>query len=179
MMSIKVQSGSVLWIAILWLLILAAGQGVVAEQAPIFPKTYEISEEDAERYQMILERAIENTTWTRLRTIEQKAALWIENYSDCENYDGIVDGLPSDDVITEEHAVFLVYAALEEKYGFDENILCFFHPDMTYDIMVEDMPVWRIDLLPYDLEEYSNYLIVIEAKTGIVLHCIGPDNALG
>ena len=50
---------------------------------------------------------------------------------------------------------------------------------MIYDISVPSVPVWKIGLVPYDLEEYFGYYIDIEAKTGIVLNCRGPEDAIG
>ena len=164
--------------------ILVIGHEAIGEQTPVFPKTYEISKEDMERYQNIREYAIENalSSWSYrfILSVEEKAALWVQsNGSDFQCRVGIVDGLPTEDAISEEWAVYLAYAALEEKYGFDENILCFFHLNMIYDISIVDSPIWKVELIPYDLEEYGCYNIDIEAMTSIVLNCRGPEDAVG
>ena len=152
----------------------------------IFPKTYELSEADAERYRKIWQNANKDAhaflaEWFFL-TLEEKVAQWIENYKDYENYDGIVDGLPSDDVISDEQAVFLAYTALRDKYGYDENVLRFFYPRLTYDIFVKDAPLWKIELCPFNDDifyGYGHFYIDIDAKTGIVLNCRGPEDAIG
>jgi len=180
----KTQTSIAICMSIILSVLLVIGHEAIGEQTPVFPKTYEISKEDMERYQNIREYAIENalSSWSYrfILSVEEKAALWVQsNGGDFQCRVGIVDGLPTEDAISEEWAVYLAYAALEEKYGFDENILCFFHLNMIYDISIVDSPIWKVELIPYDLEEYGCYNIDIEAMTSIVLNCRGPEDAVG
>lgn len=155
----------------------------VFETPSVFPKTYDISETDAERYQRIRQNAIKNIPiWiTKLfPTLEEKAAQWNEiKETISDKYYGIMNGLPTDDVISEEWAVFLGYAALEERYGYDEDILCVYYPDMTYDVGMADKPAWKIRFVPYGLDRYGSYYIDIEAKTGVVLKFRAPEDPRG
>jgi hypothetical protein len=153
------------------------------ETPSIFPKTYDISEADAERYQQIRKNAIKNIPkWIPklFHTLEEKAAQWNEiKETISDEYYGIMNGLPSDAVISEEWAVFLGYAALEERYGYDEDILSVYYPYMTYDIGMADTPVWKIRFVPYGSGRYGSYYVDIEAKTGVVLKFRAPEDPRG
>ena len=148
-----------------------------------FPKAYKISDTDAKRYQRIRQSAIANIpTWIpRLfPTLEEKVAQWTKFRATTPGkyYDAIC-GFPSEHVISEEWAVFLGYAALEERYGYDEEVLSVYYPDMIYDIKVADKPVWIIRFVPYALGRYGSYYVEIEAKTGIIINFRAPEDPKG
>ncbi|MDL2319064.1 4Fe-4S dicluster domain-containing protein [Eubacteriales bacterium OttesenSCG-928-A19] len=150
----KKYSKKVLWIIIILLAGGCIGQSASAIEAPMFPKTYEISDADVLRYEEILRSALDSAPPSMAilhSSVEEKAALW-EEYEKTlsEDYDGDAYGLPSGDALTEEQAIFLAYAAVEDKYGFDEDVLYLFYPDLTYEISNVDVPIWRVALVAYN-----------------------------
>jgi hypothetical protein len=161
-------------------------QTAIAEQEkPTFPKTYEISDADAERYGDIMKKAID-TIPPLLRnlypTIEEKAERWAKNPIIKESHGGFVDGLPTEKDITKEAALYLAYAAMDDKYGYTDDVLCLFYPDFTFHVANEEDPIWVIELFSFNEEvnnEFGNYHIWIHARTGVVESCFGPEDALG
>jgi hypothetical protein len=183
-MNTRAKSGTAMRAAIMLLLILTIGQSAIAEQAPVFPKAYELSDADVERYRSIRQRAIDNAplswNWGVIQLMQEAA--WENDRNEpvsSNEYDGTIDQSSVDDLISEEIAVFLAYAALEDKYGFDENILCFFYPLVIFEMGTVATPLWKVDLLTFDPEEYLDYRMEIDAKTGVVLSCHGPEDAVG
>jgi hypothetical protein len=158
---------------------------VAAQEKPAFPKTYEISDSDVERYSEIMEKAI-NTAPPLVHilhpTIEEKAEMWAENHITGKSYGGFVDGLPTEKDITKEEALFLAYAAMVDKYGYSDDVLCLFYPDFTFHVANEEDPIWVVELFSFNEEvnnEFGAYYIWIHARTGIVESCHGPEDAKG
>jgi len=187
----KIHSRKDAWLYIVIAIILTVNQIALAELSPIpvntpptLPKIYNVSEDDAERYKGILQRARDNKPlWiTRLfPTLEEKAAEWsaIKESLGDEEYYGIKHGLPVGNVVSEEHAVFLAYSALEDRFGYDDTTMSVYYPDMTYDITEEDAPVWRIRLVPYGQKRYGSYRVNIDARNGAVLSLRAPEDPRG
>lgn len=158
---------------------------IASEEKPSFPKIYEISEPDAERYSEIMKKALDAApllVHNLHPTIEEKAEMWAKNHKAGESYGGFVDGLPTEKDITQEEALYLAYAAMEDKYGYSEDVLCLFYPDFTFHVANEEDPIWAIELFSFNEEvnnEFGNYHIWIHARTGIVENCRGPEDAQG
>jgi hypothetical protein len=158
---------------------------VAAQEKPAFPKTYEISDSDTERYREIMRKAIDTApplVHIVQPTIEEKADRWAKNPITKESYGGFVDGLPTEKDITQEEALFLAYAAMVDKYGYSDDVLCLFYPDFTFHVANEEDPIWVIELFSFNEEvnnEFGNYHIWIHARTGIVESCYGPEDAKG
>ncbi len=174
------------WLFLFVVIVICSVCGALADEATAFPKEYVISEADENRYREVWESATENAPFwiiSRHPSVEEKHELWLDfSKIVSDTYSGRVDGLPTASDISEECALFLGYAAMEDKYGYDGSVLCLFYPDLSFDVSHENRKKWVVALIPFDESVYSAYgqfYIDIDAQTGEVLSCVGPDDAVG
>lgn len=138
------------------------------------------SEEDAARYAALFERAKEFMHDTVPGFEYEPFAVYREKHY----FNNLVlqGGIPTELDMTEEEALFTAYSCIEEKYDETEEVLIRFYPTHSFNVEDPANPIWIIHLSPFingEFEIYGSYIVHIEARTGVVVHIVSDEDALG
>lgn len=132
--------------ALLIVLALTATALSFAEGNALFPKTYELSPSDIERYQNIMQAIVgKEPSWLRhgALSLEEKAQFDLETFGEDREEGIFYNTLPTEADIPKEQALFLAYAAMEDKYGYNDDVLCLFYPDYYFLRQMKTIPFGR------------------------------------
>lgn len=127
-----------------------------------------LSAEDQEWYSQIAAQAYENAPEvlkTSQLTLEQRAQE-TQLLSEEEKTYTTLWGLPQCDDISQETALYLSYAYLQEERQMEDKELTSLFPVFTFEITDPEAPVWCIKFLPLDAEAQTVIVVKIYAGSG-------------
>ena len=96
----------------------------------------------------------------------------------------IYDGLPSDFDISQDEAVCIAYAWIEQKYGLSEDDFRAFFPVVGFHMNIDDdsFGLWSIEfqvLDPDDYPIYGWYHVYIHSRDGVIVQSNDVTTAKG
>lgn len=127
-----------------------------------------LSAEDQEWYSQIAAQAYENAPEvlkTSQLTLEQRAQE-TQLLSEEERAYTTLWGLPQGDDISQETALYLSYAYLQEACQMEDKELASLFPVFTFEITDPEAPVWCIKFMPLDAETQAVIVVKIYAGSG-------------
>lgn len=139
-----------------------------------------LSAEDQERYSQIAVQAYENAPEvlkTSQLTLEQRAQE-TQLLSEEEKTYATLWGLPQGDDISQETALYLSYAYLQESCQMEEAELVSLFPVFTFEITDPEAPVWCIKFMPLDAEAQTVIVVKIYAGSGCLAE-LGTRETVG
>lgn len=142
------------------------------------------SQEDAKRYDAILLHSVRYVAqfWFDTEIMLERGAKYAAEYPRGEDEStDYMQILPQVGYVDMQTALRSSYAALEEKYGLDEEGLARFFPEITC-ILLGGEPVWSVWMSPgtdETFETLGSYAVYVSAENGDIVRMSSAEDAQG
>lgn len=178
------------------LVLTSASSAFAGSLGPLFDKHWnqgeyviDLTDEEIEKYEKIFQTALEKSEGTSEKAIfdassyEKEYQYYLEHgpfqtrkFDDIGELLGIC-GLPDDQSISQQQALYIAYRALQEQYGLSDEQLTMILPFWTFAVPDPDNPIWVVILKEYDFSDSFNWysFVYVYAHDGSIWGVRGTD----